>query len=461
MAMFSRRILQRMLYENSVFLKKGQTKRFIETLNLVSNPSALKKDITLSSEWEVVLLNLFGKIGNVIYEEKFGGSTYGDIYFENPDVKFLAEVTTASDKGLNENNPIDFLWKELEQILRTHGLNPNHFSLEPDGEYYECGRNGTKVRLLLPARARFSSTIFTKKFEKFLQSILQSPENSSTFEINEKNIKLKIGYDPKQRFSSVGHPDYSAVFSLNRNIIYERLNDKRVQLQKTGFKGPMGIFLCDGDCRLLQESLLRKTSGSYTRDQIIRHFLNEDSTMSFVVIFLVEENPRPTLHTGPRRFHISARVHKGIGFQEEIWLDQIVEKARSNFPQPERDACNAIHLLRGRTPHLGSFFLGGHSLKLDKESIQIKISAREMLNLLTGKLSYDDFLRIHGFDKTANPFLTALENGQLIENVSIEKSDFQDDDWLIFNLKGPDPAVSKFTEPIQKSFKSRMGTYFR
>jgi hypothetical protein len=39
-----------------------------------------------------------------------------------------------------------------------------------------------------------------------------------------------------------------------------------------------------------------------------------------------------------------------------------------------------------------------------------------------------------------------MDEGELIVDVLIDKSD-SDDDWLIFELKGPDPAISPFRAP--------------
>jgi hypothetical protein len=84
-AMFSRRTLQRLLDENSQFLRKSQTRRLVKELNRVSDPSKLGRDISLSWEWEVVLLNVLSKVGKVAYERGFDGHTKGDIYFEDRD----------------------------------------------------------------------------------------------------------------------------------------------------------------------------------------------------------------------------------------------------------------------------------------------------------------------------------------------------------------------------------------
>jgi hypothetical protein len=267
--------------------------------------------------------------------------------------------------------------------------------------------------------------------------------------VNRENIKVRIEYNPTRRFASAGYLDYSVIFSRTQNVIYSQLESKRRQLVTTGYGGPIGIFLCDGDCRLLQESAIRKTSGSYTNNDIIHHFLSEDRSVGFVVTFVSEEDEpkRVLLRSGQRKFKVSARLYKGTSFIDTIGIGELVEKAKTFFPHPERDACNAMHFLRGRKPWEGVSFLGGHQMKSDESTSQIKISAREVLYLLAGKLSYAEFMKSHGFDPTANPFSLALNKGQLVDEVSIEKSDFKDDDWMVFKLKGPDPAISRFREP--------------
>jgi hypothetical protein len=73
-----------------------------------------------------------------------------------------------------------------------------------------------------------------------------------------------------------------------------------------------------------------------------------------------------------------------------------------------------------------------------------------------------EFFEAHGFlpseiEKNAliNPFEQGLYKGQLIEEISIEKSDSEDDDWITFKLRGPDPAISSFLVPpiVAKSQK--------
>ena len=63
MAIFSRRILQRIINENARILSDGQLRSHIKRLN------RMHKTLELGDEWEVVLLNAFSKVGRVTHEE--------------------------------------------------------------------------------------------------------------------------------------------------------------------------------------------------------------------------------------------------------------------------------------------------------------------------------------------------------------------------------------------------------
>ena len=126
MAIFSRRSLQRLLIENTEFLQPGQTRNHVERLN------RMEIELTLATEWEVVLLNSLYKRGNVIHEKNFGGTKRPDVYWESresPRHNFVADITAASDKGLDKQNPYDVLSAELRKLVRERNLSPVAFSL--------------------------------------------------------------------------------------------------------------------------------------------------------------------------------------------------------------------------------------------------------------------------------------------------------------------------------------------
>ena len=82
---------------------------------------------------------------------------------------------------------------------------------------------------------------------------------------------------------------------------------------------------------------------------------------------------------------------------------------------------------------------------------RVRISSRAVQELLAGRLTQTEFDRLHGWDAAAdprgtNPFATALAKGLSFSSVTHIAADDKDDDWLEFQLDGPDAAISPFVE---------------
>jgi hypothetical protein len=75
--------------------------------------------------------------------------------------------------------------------------------------------------------------------------------------------------------------------------------------------------------------------------------------------------------------------------------------------------------------------------------MHIKVSARLLLDVLARKISLDDFHR-----RTRDVF-DNLE-GLTIKSARLERAPDDDDDWVIFDLEGDDPAVSPIVNPLIK-----------
>ena len=80
---------------------------------------------------------------------------------------------------------------------------------------------------------------------------------------------------------------------------------------------------------------------------------------------------------------------------------------------------------------------------------KIKISARDLLALMAGKLDQERFVRGHDAGG-GNFFELCLKRGQLITNASVERTSDEDDDWVTFEFGEPDSAVAPFSEPTSK-----------
>jgi hypothetical protein len=435
MAIFSRRNLQRMIDENDGFLFKRQTKKHVDELNQMATK------LSLDYEWEVVLLNVLSKFGEVKHEKKFNGKK-PDVYFissRKEEVNFVADITTVSDRGCDELYPYDVLRQELDKRLTEQGIKREYVSLMGGYGGKAHYRGGPRVEQKLPGRARFAEVIFGEPFNRFVRKILKDPASRQVYPVSHNNaLAVIITYDPRQEGMWGGYEVYTSAFHITENVVYQSLERKVPQLAQTEFKGPLGIFLCDGDCDLFRQ---RVDSRSYSIDEIIKYFLNGNPQISFIVILTVSQE---------KPYKVTSKVYQGASF--DVNLMEILNRLPDVFPRAESNIGNAINLLRGKNPNVGRSYLGGLYQSYKHGSSIIKISARVILDLLSGNVDQNKLFEIYNFFPSRtklpihNPFKRRMDEGELIVDVLIDKSD-SDDDWLIFELKGPDPAISPFRAP--------------
>jgi hypothetical protein len=443
MAIFSRRSLQRLINENAAFLPRRQTRTHVDALN------RMEKELTLSREWEVVLINSLSKRGRVEHERDFGGTTYADVYWESrydPNHNFIADITVVSDKGLDQQNAYDALSAELKRTVKSRNLNPLAFFVRVEANKHGHYKGGSKVSLKLPGRARLGEKIFGTDFRRFLDRISQNPRSSDRFVIQTDEIHVGIYYNPEQQYGRGGHPSYKVVYLIDDNVIYNALSHKASQLTRTNFKGRCGILLCDGGCRFLSGDTLDSLR-SYSLNDVISHFLREQSFISFVVTFVVKRQRKFTMSAfDANPYGVYINLYRGSSYGD-LGFDLMQFLGKLSFPEPQLDAANAINHLKwanqSNKPHQGSYHYGGMTVK--QPQMKVKISARRVLELLAGRISQEEFLRRYDFIAQENPFERALQGGKLV--VSIDRTEEKDDDWIIVEMGGPDPAISHFTIP--------------
>lgn len=111
-----------------------------------------------------------------------------------------------------------------------------------------------------------------------------------------------------------------------------------------------------------------------------------------------------------------------------------------------RNARNQIKFTR-KNPELAN--LGSRFIYPGFSEQEIILSARLLLELLSGKISQEEFFLSCGFDGIPNQFLRLLNEGRLIERVKIEKGEYEiDDDLVIFEFTNEsDVAVSPYKVP--------------
>ena len=74
---------------------------------------------------------------------------------------------------------------------------------------------------------------------------------------------------------------------------------------------------------------------------------------------------------------------------------------------------------------------------------KIRISARELVELMSGKLDQKQFVKDHSIGG-GNFFDSRLKSGELIAKASVERRPDEDDDWIVFEFGEPDAAVAQF-----------------
>jgi hypothetical protein len=100
MAIFSRRVLQRMLDATEHLLTPKQRDRRLQLLNAANDES-------VDTEWEVVLAYGLSQLGSLQHEREMPGSKRPDLYFESAELTFVADIAAVNDRAYEEANPLD------------------------------------------------------------------------------------------------------------------------------------------------------------------------------------------------------------------------------------------------------------------------------------------------------------------------------------------------------------------
>lgn len=424
MALFSRRTLQRILDENSTFLSRHQSLTICDILNKPGKGY-------LAKEWEQAILNAADKVGSVQHEGLVG-KRRPDLIFNsaNPSLEFIADVTAASDQGYEDSNPVEAFEEEFHRRLARENLLTGGFDFRIDanpGQIYRGSKE--KVRLKLPEDlANWGHKIFNKDFVAFLRSVKEQPERQHQFNAVSEDTGVHIAYKPDKRgFSSGGYMVFTIAPHITKNVVYNALKAKGDKIKDANYEGIAGIFLCDAGCDLLSAD--RPTWSSYKADDIIWRFLKDFDSIWFVAVFTVREVQSQVRHQA--RLFINPK--KKI---DALSLEQVLDGILKAMPAPETTPFQARYALKSGRGLTGRY-LSGMKINLD-----VEMSARELLEILSGTRTIEEFERSYSFSRAANPFARRLAEGRLISKVTIQHVAEHDDDRVKIEFGEPDPAVS-------------------
>ncbi|KFX24632.1 hypothetical protein KP24_06140 [Pectobacterium atrosepticum] len=429
MPFYSRRKFQEMIDENRSFISEKVIQEVIGKLNS-------GKIKYLSVYWEIFILNVLSKIGKVEHEKNHGGSTNPDITFTNEKIKFLADIRVVSDSGQEKNNDYNYFISEFSSFTKGRGLDSlKGFDIRVSGELIG-GKKERKAKIHLPPK-NITRLFMQEHLRDFIDSIVRDSKSSRSINIDSMDAKLAINYESSKQYITGGYLDYTTIYSLEKNPIYNALNNKYDQLKRSGYSGKKGIFICDGDCKTLKE---RYTHGinSFSIEDIVKHFLSKKNIDFIVIIYIGQAHD--VFHNTNNYFFKSRVFHEK---EESTYLcselNLQLNKILNIFPAPINTARNAVSLLKNNSffPALSNF--GGYVMN-DEE---LTLSLRTILDLMVGNIDQEDFM--NEYKHVINMLSYKIKMGYLPSNIEIVKEKYQDDDWISIQFNGvTDPSISKF-----------------
>lgn len=433
---FTRRTIQRCLDELAE-LPRGNLDYLVAKLN---KPSIAR----LPTMWEVVILHALRDLGRLEYERRYQTGRAPDISFHGENgLSFVADVTCASDAGLDEANPADALSHAIEACKSRLGLPAGGTSIRIEGEHSHTTR-GVRTRLSLPPRSQIADFVRIQVEPTFREQ-LQAGLTVLEYSVNVPGIHFAVRIDggPNNHMS---YPSYDAPGSLKLNPLHNALKAKVSKLQ--GIGGLKGIIVCDGDCATMRP----KTPASdhrFSERRILDQFLKEPSPIQFAVAISVKEDwcswrSRPT----KRELVVTFAAQRGLA--EAAALEELFRAMVERMPLPNETPINAA-----RRARVKGFGLGKHGggVMTDRS---LKISSRLLVEVLAGRRPIEELYRFQGWRSIAapqddmtmpNPFERWLSEGRLPVEMNVEPDPEGTDDWIEFKFGDPDPAVSRFRVP--------------
>jgi hypothetical protein len=435
MAMFPRRALQRLLDQLKDILPLEAR---IKLAHELDRPNAS----ALGYEWELALLFALSRVGQVTYEATQSGTRRPDLAFvatEGP-IRFVADVATISDAGLEAENPMMRFSQSVHRLKRKYHLSGG-ISYDVKGEMRGASHRDRKMRLKLPKASDLDRFLAEHVGPEF-QRISEEKRPKATIAVNVPGVEFTLTYAEGQQYGGGHYPSYTAAQSPRRNPVYTALKSKIDQLKKSKATDPLGIFLCDGGCSLLAKAGPQPQQVSL--DHVIGEFFRQNSSIAFVVILVFPQMYVEAFTGLVKEVKITGRVYSNPRAANPVpgkTLIELLNRGLAALPQPVARPHDALHWIARSDAHEGqtieTFTQGG---------TMFKMSARKLQEILSGKITVQEYFA--GYDtpgkKMENPFRRALERGLTMDAINLAKNPDIDDDLIEIRFGPPDPAISRF-----------------
>lgn len=427
---FHRRVIQGELNNLRRHLQGYEVDRLVRRLN---EPDRER----LSRMWEVVVLSSLCELGQVDVEKEIKGGNKPDVHF-NGDPSFIADITSISDQGIEDRNPVSEFSMEIERVKSALGMPIGGVEFRIESIRRPLG-SGHAVDLRIPDKAQLRDFI-ERRVAPEIKARFHANELPMRIDIDDEEAKLTLIIDPsKGQYSSGSYPSFDVTEAVDRNPFANALQRKADQLRNAD--GIKGIFVCDTG----SSSIKGQGFGTvgFSPQKIVQHFLRQNTHIDFVMALAVWEQQFGPLQWGKRDRRVDVTLYAARELPCEEELKRLRDKLEARLPKPRATGDNGRR--QAAEPIYRWGFHGGYSMS-DRS---VKISLREMTELLAGRLTVEEVRGRHagmpgGGREFPDHFDRMLGQGRLPVDVQIESGRSEDDDWIEFTFGAPDPAISPF-----------------
>lgn len=479
MSIFTRRTIQNKLNSLVSIVGKRKLRQFVRGLNIEGNVLNNKKYLeSLAITWEVVILSAFSELGDTKYEKKISNGKKPDIFYCDKGVTLIADVFTVSDDQQNKKNPVEAFSIIVMDIWRDSGLHKGGLSWRVEGVELKQKEIKPKTRgwdpihlsyrlrpinrrpikrLALPPVDQLSEYVH-KKVSPFFEKLHMFPDEPAHIEVNEQynqniTVRFFLSYNPSGNGFYGNYPSYNMITDMESHVLWRRLIEKSNQFSHANENSPRILFVCDGDCAALQDSSISGPN-EYRCDEMINHFWRRpisskdyhnswivDKNISAIVVLPIVPINAMSYFPDRRDFTLKPKFYLNpyCCFPVDRRTVELLQKVVEILPVPVESPGNVIRTIRSNNiPYrrLGVLTMNYNS---------IEMSGVELLRILSGDLSLEDFCK--NYDFPTNPFKNALMSFQSIKSVKVEAIPDRDDDKIVIEFGFHDPALGPFVVP--------------
>ncbi len=470
MSIFARREIRERLNSFTRIVGKKKLSQIVRDLNIEGNTSNNKRLLeSLAVAWEVVIVSAFCELGNTKYEMKISNGKRPDFFFCDRGVSLIGDVLTVSDDQQHKKNPVDEfstiignIWKDLgpqkgSLSWRVEGVDLKPPSAPKTASFWGPFHLSSRLkRLSLPPSSQLSEYLHTKVCP-FFKELRTSPDRPNCLHIDEQydpetTVRFSIAYTPEGSGFSGTYPSYTTITDIERHVLWRRLIEKSEQFALATEEFPRILFVCDGGCAALSDSL--GGGSEYHFEEVLDHFWRRpefskdrrwfwitEEGISAVVVLSIESINAPLGFLNQSEFISKARLYSNpySRFPLNEMSTELLNKVVSRLPAPIESPSNVLRLV-GSNP-ISSRHLGVFTMKQNG----IVMSGVDLLRILSGELSIEEFCR--NYNLPSNPFKDALMRFQTIKSVKVEAAANRDDDKIVIEFGTHDAAIGPFRVP--------------